>query len=79
MKKLCVFLASVVFVGVSFLQAQTVQITGTVTSTEDGTPLPGVTIQVKGTTIGVSSDLDGRYSIGAPQSAYHFSVQIRWI
>ncbi|MDY0196631.1 MAG: SusC/RagA family TonB-linked outer membrane protein [Tenuifilaceae bacterium] len=69
MKKLCVFLASVVFVGVSFLQAQTVQITGTVTSTEDGTPLPGVTIQVKGTTIGVSSDLDGRYSIGAPQSA----------
>ncbi|MDD4385885.1 MAG: TonB-dependent receptor plug domain-containing protein, partial [Bacteroidales bacterium] len=69
MKKLCVFLASVVFVGVSFLQAQTVQITGTVTSTEDGTPLPGVTIQVKGTTIGVSSDLDGRYSIDAPQTA----------
>ncbi len=69
MKKLCVFLASVVFVGVSFLQAQTVQITGTVTSTEDGTPLPGVTIQVKGTTIGVSSEMDGRYSIDAPQTA----------
>ncbi len=69
MKRLCVFFASVVFVGINFLQAQTVQITGTVTSTEDGMSLPGASVMVKGTTIGVSADLDGRYSIGVPQNA----------
>ena len=69
MKRLCVFLASVVFVGINFLQAQTVQVTGTITSTEDGMPLPGASVMVKGTTIGVSADFDGRYSIGVPQNA----------
>ncbi len=68
MKKLCVFLACVVFVGVNFLQAQTVQITGNVTSAEDGMPIPGVSVQVKGTTIGVASDIDGKYSLAVPQS-----------
>jgi len=69
MKRLCVFLASVVFVGINFLQAQTVQITGTVTSSEDGLPVPGASVLVKGTTIGASTDLDGKYSIGVPQDA----------
>ncbi len=48
---------------------QTTQITGTVTSSSDGTPLPGVTILPKGTTIGVISGSDGRYSITIPTSA----------
>lgn len=69
MKKLCVFLASVVFVGINFLQAQNVQITGTVTSAEDGEPLIGATIQAKGTGIGVATDFDGKYSISVPASA----------
>lgn len=69
MKKLCLLLACVVFVGVNFLQAQTVQITGTITSSEDGQPIPGVSIQVKGTTIGVVTDLQGNYSINVPQTA----------
>jgi TonB-linked SusC/RagA family outer membrane protein len=69
MKRLCVFLACFVFVGVSFLQAQTVQITGTVSSADDGMPIPGASIQVKGTTIGVSTDLDGKYTLNVPQTA----------
>ena len=69
MKKLCVFLACVVFVGVNFLQAQTVQITGTVTSADDGMPIPGASVQVKGTTIGVATDADGKYSLGVPATA----------
>lgn len=68
MKKLCVFLACFVFVGINFLQAQTVQITGTVSSAEEG-PLPGVSIVVKGTTIGTSTDGSGKYSINVPASA----------
>ncbi|NCB06718.1 MAG: hypothetical protein EOM73_00975 [Bacteroidia bacterium] len=34
---------------------------GTVTDVADGSTLPGVNIVVKGTTIGVSSDIDGSY------------------
>lgn len=62
-------LACVVFVGVNFLQAQTVQITGTISSSEDGQPIPGVSIQVKGTTIGVVTDLQGKYTINVPTTA----------
>lgn len=68
MKNLCAFLAFFVFVGVTYLQAQTVQITGTVTSTEEG-PLPGVSIVVKGTTIGTTTDGEGKYSFSVPTNA----------
>lgn len=41
------------------------KVTGTVT---DGTnPLPGVTVQIKGSPSAVATDFDGRYSISAPQ------------
>ncbi|MEH0153164.1 TonB-dependent receptor [Limibacter armeniacum] len=43
------------------LMAQT-KVTGTI-STEAGEPLPGVNIMIEGTTKGVISDLDGRYSV----------------
>jgi len=69
MKRLCVFLVAVVFVGINLLQAQTVQISGTVTSAEDGLPVPGASVQVKGTTIGVATNADGQYSLAVPQSA----------
>lgn len=41
-------------------------ITGTVTGSEDGNPIPGATVLVKGTTIGVITDLDGHYSLKVP-------------
>ncbi|MDD3568590.1 MAG: TonB-dependent receptor [Bacteroidales bacterium] len=69
MKRLCVFLVAVVFVGINLLQAQTVQITGTVTSAEDGMPVPGASVFVKGTSIGVASGMDGKYEITVPTSA----------
>ena len=40
------------------------EIKGTV-SDESGSPLPGATIQIKGTTNGTSTDLDGHYIISA--------------
>ena len=49
----------------SSIQAQTV--TGTITDATDGTALPGVNIVIKGTTTGVSSDFDGKYSINVDQ------------
>ncbi len=40
------------------------QITGTVTNMMTGDPIPGVTVVVKGqTTIGTSTDVDGRYTL----------------
>jgi len=53
----------------SFAIAQTVLISGTVTGSEDGMPLPGVNITVKGTTIGAITGVDGKYSLSAPTSA----------
>ncbi len=43
-----------------------VKVTGTLTDAETGTALIGATVQVKGTTNGTSTDLDGTYTIEAP-------------
>ncbi|HAA16625.1 MAG TPA: SusC/RagA family TonB-linked outer membrane protein [Cytophagales bacterium] len=48
----------------AFAQGRTVS--GTVTSGEDGNTLPGVNVIVKGTSSGVSTDLDGKYRIEVP-------------
>jgi len=61
---------SVVFMlmlSAGFVQAQDVQVSGTVLD-ETGMPLPGVSILLKGTTRGTTTDLDGKYSIAAPAS-----------
>lgn len=39
---------------------------GAVTSSDDGEPLPGVNITVQGTTIGTTTDAEGKYSIEVP-------------
>lgn len=46
-----------------------IPITGTVTAVIDGAPLPGVSIIIKNTTIGITSDFDGNFSINAPTDA----------
>jgi TonB-linked SusC/RagA family outer membrane protein len=52
------------------LWAQTRVITGTVTSAVEGEgPIPGVTVQVKGTTLGTITDANGKYSLSVPQNA----------
>ena len=47
---------------------QTKKITGTVQS-EDGEPLPGVTVVVKGTTIGTVTNADGNFSLDVSATA----------
>ncbi|MFD2246272.1 SusC/RagA family TonB-linked outer membrane protein [Pontibacter ruber] len=44
-------------------------ITGRVTSASGGGALPGVSVIVKGTTVGVSTDVDGNYSLNVPANA----------
>jgi TonB-dependent starch-binding outer membrane protein SusC len=69
MKKLTTLLSLFVFCGLFTLHAQNVQISGTVTSAEDGLTLPGVSVIVSGTTIGTVTDFDGRYSLSVPANA----------
>ena len=49
------------------VQAQQKTISGTVTSASDGLPLPGVNVIIKGSTIGVQTNFDGKYTISANQ------------
>jgi len=63
MRKITMMLAFLMFAGLNFAFAQTKTISGTVTSADDGSALPGVTVQVKGTTNGTITDYNGKYSI----------------
>ncbi len=65
LKKLTIILAFVPIL----LWGQSKVVTGTVTSSGDGMPLPGVTVLVKGTTQGTSTDFDGNYSIKVKEGA----------
>ena len=42
-------------------------VTGTVTGEDDGSPVPGVNVIVKGTSTGTVTDIDGNYQIGVPE------------
>ena len=66
MRKFMMILALLLFVGLQGVLAQTRIITGTVTSSDDGSSIPGVTVLVKGTTIGTTTDLDGKYTLTLP-------------
>lgn len=44
---------------------QSIQISGQITE-ENGEPIPGASVLVKGTTVGTAADLDGRYTLSAP-------------
>lgn len=59
---------SLFFICTAFAHAQTVKITGNITSAKDGLPIVGVTIVEKGTTNGTISDEEGFFSMNAERS-----------
>jgi TonB-linked SusC/RagA family outer membrane protein len=69
MKKIALILFSIAMFGVLVVEAQVKPISGTVTSSEDGTAIPGVSVSVKGTTIGTVTRLDGTYTLQVPDDA----------
>ena len=56
------------FLNIVFIHAQS-SISGVITDSESGGPLPGVNVIIQGTSIGVSTDFDGNYPISASQGA----------
>ena len=68
MKKLLLIWVMVMTV-FSSLFAQTRQVTGKVTSSEDGAALPGVSVSLKGTARGTTTGADGSYKISVGDGA----------
>ncbi|WP_293311058.1 SusC/RagA family TonB-linked outer membrane protein [Pedobacter sp. UBA5917] len=67
MKKLLQSLFILLFIATSAI-AQDRTITGTVTASEDGLPLPGVSVKIKGATGGTTTGADGKYSLKVSRS-----------
>ncbi len=61
---------TLLLLGAAVALAQDLTITGTVISTDDGYPLPGVSVLVKGTVSqGTFTDLDGGFTLDVPEGA----------
>lgn len=59
---------AMLFVGIGLVNAQVSQVTGTVVSAEDGLPVVGASVLVKGITVGTVTDIDGNFTIsGVPE------------
>lgn len=67
MRKLSFLLVLLLLTAMQVLAQRT--ITGKVTSAEEQGGIPGVTVLVKGTSIGILTDINGKYSISVPKNA----------
>ncbi len=70
MKRKLMLLLTCLFVGIGLVTAQITKVTGTVISEEDGLPVVGASILVKGTAVGTVTDMDGKFQLpNVPSSA----------
>ncbi|MBS1320756.1 MAG: SusC/RagA family TonB-linked outer membrane protein [Parabacteroides sp.] len=67
MKKKLTFILLYLVIGICTAMAQYTKVTGTVTSADDGEPIIGASVMVKGTTIGTVTDIDGKFTLNVPQ------------
>lgn len=67
MKQLA-FLLLCLILSIGSLMAQNKQVTGIVISADDGEPVIGASVAVKGTTRGTVTDEDGKFSLSVPSS-----------
>ena len=61
-----ILLICVILISVIRLQAQRHTVTGSVTSAEDGAPLPGVSVMAQGAFSGTTTDNKGKFSLSVP-------------
>ena len=69
MKKISLLLAFLWFIGLQVVFAQTRELSGVVTSSEEGSSIPGVAVTVKGTTLGTITDMEGKFTLKVPLDA----------
>lgn len=66
MRKICLIFGLLAFLGTFAAQAQTRQVSGRVLNAADRTPLPGVSVLLKGTTTGSTTNADGVFELNVP-------------
>lgn len=66
MKKILLIFLAVCALALNSVYAQNKKVGGRVTSSEDGLPLPGVSIKIAGEKNGVQSDADGSWTLNLP-------------
>jgi TonB-linked SusC/RagA family outer membrane protein len=69
MKKLILVSLCFLTLCISQALAQSITVTGTVTGKDDGQPIPGASVKVKGTTTGTQTDVSGKYSLNVQSGA----------
>lgn len=69
MRKVLLILPVLFLFALGTSTAQDRTVSGKVTSTEDGSSLPGVNVVVKGTTNGTVTDIDGSFKLSVPADA----------
>nr|WP_321410678.1 SusC/RagA family TonB-linked outer membrane protein [uncultured Carboxylicivirga sp.] len=67
--KRCVLIMAALIIGAGVMFAQGKNVTGKVTSSEDGMPIPGVSVVEKGTTNGTITGVDGVYNLNVAQGS----------
>jgi len=68
MRKLTFLLACLLLVSVGLVNAQSKSISGKVVSADDGQPVIGATVKVKGASMGTITNADGVFKISVPES-----------
>jgi TonB-linked SusC/RagA family outer membrane protein len=66
MKRAILLFLCFLLMGMTAVNAQMKTITGKVVSSEDNSPIPGVSVILKGTTVGTVTNMDGVYSVQVP-------------
>jgi len=74
MRKLTFLLACLLLVSLGLVNAQTKSISGRIFSADDGQPVIGATVLVKGTTLGTITDVDGKFRINLPGNAKNLVI-----
>ncbi len=75
MKRKLMLLLACFFMGIGLVTAQTQTVTGVVISDEDGQPVVGASVLVKGTNLGTITDIDGKFTLSnVPSSAKTLQV-----
>jgi TonB-linked SusC/RagA family outer membrane protein len=71
MRKDCarILLIFLLFWTFAYASGQAISVTGNVTAADDGTPMMGTSVLIKGTTKGTITDLDGNYTIEVPSGS----------
>lgn len=63
MKRLMLLMTTLFIIGIGVVNAQISSVTGTVISEEDGLPVVGATVHVRGTSVGTVTDANGKFTL----------------